>query len=151
MSSGSSGGRSENRESWQLCYTIAFFTLLELLGNKSVLEWCMKEGLIAKRVECPKCDCEMQLSEKPGRTDGYEWRCRKKGKVNTHDVKRSVRSGTWFESSHLNIVQILKMTRFWYGLCKQNFIRVELNVGEHTVVDWYMFCRESSVCVNTDK
>ena len=73
-------------------YTIAFFTNLELLGNKAVLEWCMKEGLIAKRVECPKCGCEMQLSEKSGKTDGYEWRCRKQGKVNAHVVKKSVRS-----------------------------------------------------------
>ena len=54
----------------------------------------MKEGLIAKRVECPKCGCEMQLSEKSGKTDGYEWRCRKQGKVNVHDVKRNVRRNT---------------------------------------------------------
>ena len=30
-------------------YSIVFFTLFELLGNKTVLEWCMKEGLTAKR------------------------------------------------------------------------------------------------------
>ena len=69
-------------------YYIAFFTLFELLGNKAVLEWCMKEGLITKRVKCPKCGCDMKLRNLA------EWICRKKGKVNAHDVKRSARRGT---------------------------------------------------------
>ena len=126
-------------------FTLAFFTLLELLRNKGVIEWCMSEGMIVKRVECPKCGCEMQLSERHDRTDGYEWSCRKRGKVNEHDFKRSVRRSTWFESSHLNICKILKVTRFWYGRSEQNFVRKELNVSEHKVVDWYMFCHK--VCM----
>ena len=35
--------------------SIAFFTFFELLGKKAILEWYMKEGLIAKRAEYPKC------------------------------------------------------------------------------------------------
>ena len=31
-------------------YTLAFFTLLELLGNKAVIEWCQNEAMIAKSV-----------------------------------------------------------------------------------------------------
>ena len=98
----------------------------------------MKEGLITIRVECPKWGCEMQLSEKPDRTDGFEWRCRKQGKLNAHDVKKSLR-GTWFESRHLSILQTLKITRFWYGWCMQDFLRVEVGVHEQTVVDSYMY------------
>ena len=56
-------------------FTLAFFTPLELLGNKVVIEWCQSEGMIAKSVECPNCGCEMKLSERRDRTDGYEWRC----------------------------------------------------------------------------
>ena len=48
-------------------FTLVFFILLELLGNKAVIEWCMSEGMIGKRVECPKCGCEMQLSERRDR------------------------------------------------------------------------------------
>ena len=80
----------------------------------------------------------MQLSEKPDRTDGFEWRCRKQGKLNAHDVKKSLR-GTWFESRHLSILQTLKITRFWYGWCMQDFLRVEVGVHEQTVVDSYMY------------
>ena len=52
-------------------YTLAFFTLLKLLGDKAVIEWCMSERMIAKRVDCPKCGCEMQLRERHNRMDGW--------------------------------------------------------------------------------
>ena len=133
-------------------YTIiTLFTLLELLGNKAVIECCMNEGIIAERVECPKCGCDTQLSERCDRTDSYEWRCRKQGKVNAHDVKRSVRRGTWFKSNHLNISKILKMTRFWYMRSKKYFVRQELNVSEHTIVDWCMFCHEVRMLITVNE
>ena len=43
------------------------------------------------------------------------------------------------------------MIRFWYGIYNQNFVRVELNVGEHAVVDWYKFCREVCVLIMTNE
>ncbi|GFX29962.1 transposable element Tc3 transposase [Trichonephila clavipes] len=66
-------------------YTLEFFTLLNARGKKELIEWCMKEGLIASSYECPKCDEPMRLNERKSVVlDGFEWRCRKKG-VNTHD------------------------------------------------------------------
>ncbi|GFY25928.1 uncharacterized protein TNCV_1916781 [Trichonephila clavipes] len=54
-------------------------------GKKELIEWCMKEGLIASSYECPKCNEQMGLNERKSVVlDGFEWRCRKKG-VNTHD------------------------------------------------------------------
>ena len=119
----------------------------ESSGNKAVLEWCMKEGLIVKRVECSKRGCEMQLSEKPGRAEGYEWRCRKQGKLNAHDIKMKIIRDTWFKSSHLSILQILKISRLRYGRCMQDFVRVELGVHEHRIIDSYVFCREGHVVI----
>ena len=95
----------------------------------------MKEGLIAKRAECPKCGCDIKLYEKPGRADGYEWRCRKHRQLNEHDIKRSVKRDSWFESSHLSILQMLKVTKYWHGKCPQDFVRNELGVHEHAIVD----------------
>ena len=110
-------------------FSITFFTLIELLGKKAIFE-------------CPKCGSEMKLTEKPGRTNGHEWRCRKQGQLNAHDVKKSVWRGSWFECNHLNILQILKITRYWYGRCLQDFVVNEVHVHEHVIVDWFMFCRE---------
>ncbi|GFW90007.1 uncharacterized protein TNCV_2172021 [Trichonephila clavipes] len=36
--------------------TLEFFTLLNAKGKKELIEWCMKEGLIAWSYECPKCN-----------------------------------------------------------------------------------------------
>ncbi|GFT96460.1 uncharacterized protein TNCV_5021761 [Trichonephila clavipes] len=82
-------------------YTLEFFTLLNARGKKELIEWCMKEGLIASSYECPKCNEQMGLNERKSVVlDGFEWRCRKKG-VNTHDVCRSIRKSSWFSNSKL--------------------------------------------------
>ncbi|GFY08770.1 mitotic-spindle organizing protein 2A [Trichonephila clavipes] len=71
-------------------YTLEFFTLLNARGKKELIEWCMKEGLIASSYECPKCNEQMRLNERKSVVlDRFEWRCRKKG-VNTH-VCRSIK------------------------------------------------------------
>ncbi|GFU11800.1 hypothetical protein TNCV_2403031 [Trichonephila clavipes] len=56
--------------------TTGFFVLLGEQGNKAVLSWVMKEGLISSRYECPKCKKGMRLVERKGKIDGFEWRCR---------------------------------------------------------------------------
>ncbi|GFS73551.1 uncharacterized protein TNCV_1990331 [Trichonephila clavipes] len=82
-------------------YTLEFFTLLNARNKKELIEWCMKEGLIASSYECPKCNEQMGLNERKSVVlDGFEWRCRKKG-VNTHDVCRSIRKNSWFSNSKL--------------------------------------------------
>ncbi|GFX75163.1 uncharacterized protein TNCV_3170901 [Trichonephila clavipes] len=76
-------------------YTLEFLTLLNARGKKELIEWCMKEGLIASSYECPKCNEQMGLNERKSVVlDGFEWRCRKKG-VNTHDVCRIQRCARW--------------------------------------------------------
>ncbi|GFW35118.1 integrase catalytic domain-containing protein [Trichonephila clavipes] len=38
--------------------------MLPVLGQKAVLEWCMKEGLIGSSYVCPKCGKSMELRER---------------------------------------------------------------------------------------
>ncbi|GFW01277.1 uncharacterized protein TNCV_5029331 [Trichonephila clavipes] len=91
-------------------YMLEFFTLLNARGKKELIEWCMKEGLIASSYECPKCNEQMGLNERKSVVlDGFEWRCRKKG-VNMHYVCRSIRKNSWFSNSKLigNIKRFLR-------------------------------------------
>ncbi|GFT53225.1 hypothetical protein TNCV_4233221 [Trichonephila clavipes] len=67
--------------------TTGFFVLLGEQGNKAVLDWVMKEGLIPSRYECPKCKKHMRLFERKGTIDGFE--CRVQSKENPHFVCRS--------------------------------------------------------------
>ncbi|GFX34685.1 hypothetical protein TNCV_2514011 [Trichonephila clavipes] len=59
--------------------TTGVFVLLGEKGNKAVLDWVIKEGLIPSRYESPKYKriC-VWLNE--GTIDGFEWRCRVQSK-----------------------------------------------------------------------
>ncbi|GFR10589.1 fatty acyl-CoA reductase wat [Trichonephila clavata] len=63
--------------------------------GKETFEFFMKAGLIANRYECCKCGKEMKLVERHDISDGFEWRCKSKVKGQMHDVKRSVRKGSF--------------------------------------------------------
>ncbi|GFS56414.1 uncharacterized protein TNCV_4302491 [Trichonephila clavipes] len=91
--------------------TTGVFVLLGEQGNKAVLDWVMKEGLIPSRYESPKCKKDMRLVERKGTIDGFEWRCRVQLKDNPHFAFRSVRKGAWFSDSRLSICVILRLTR----------------------------------------
>ncbi|GFX84499.1 uncharacterized protein TNCV_3531961 [Trichonephila clavipes] len=84
--------------------TTGFFVLLGEQGNKTVLSWVMKEGLISSRYECPKCKKGMRLVERKGTIDGFEWRCRVQSKENPHFVCRSVRKGLKLSHSLFRVI-----------------------------------------------
>ncbi|KFM76295.1 hypothetical protein X975_13952, partial [Stegodyphus mimosarum] len=89
----------------------------------------------------------MHLCERKESMDGFEWRCRKQGKVNMHDICRSIRKGLWFSHSHFSICDILRITTCWFLKMRNECVIQEVKVHQHAVVDWFMFCRE--LCMMT--
>ncbi|GFU02183.1 uncharacterized protein TNCV_533861 [Trichonephila clavipes] len=76
-------------------YTLEFFTLLNARSKKELIEWCMKEGLIASSYECPKCNEQMGLNERKSVVlDGFEWRCQKKENDEIRNLMKSLRERT---------------------------------------------------------
>ncbi|GFW07950.1 hypothetical protein TNCV_3920821 [Trichonephila clavipes] len=54
-----------------------FFVLLGEQGNKAILDWVMKEGLIPFRYECSKCKKDMRFTPRRAHTLGanyFGWR-----------------------------------------------------------------------------
>ncbi|GFX78390.1 uncharacterized protein TNCV_3034331 [Trichonephila clavipes] len=98
-------------------YTLEFFTLLNARSKKELIEWCMKEGLIASSYGCPKCNEQMGLNERKSVVlDGFEWRCRKKVvKVSNHG---------WHVSSSSPVPQ---KTRRVGQRCTLNLSRAEMS------------------------
>ncbi|GFS76357.1 uncharacterized protein TNCV_1620031 [Trichonephila clavipes] len=91
-------------------YMLEFFMLLNARGKKELIEWCMKEGLIASSYECPKCNEQMGLNERKSVVlMDLNGDVEKKG-VNTHYVCRSIRKNSWFSNSKLigNIKRFLR-------------------------------------------
>ncbi|GFX35677.1 uncharacterized protein TNCV_744701 [Trichonephila clavipes] len=131
--------------------TTGFFLLLGQQGNKAVLDWVMKEGLIPSRYECPKCKKDMRLVERKGTIDGFEWRCRVQSKENPHFVCRCVRKGTWFSDSRLSICVILRLTsdeaHFWLNgyVNKQNY-RICSEANPQVYVETPLHPEKLTVC-----
>ncbi|GFW49774.1 uncharacterized protein TNCV_358771 [Trichonephila clavipes] len=115
--------------------TTGFFVLLGEQGNKSVLGWVMKEGLIPSRYECQKCKKDMLLVERKGTIDGFEWRCRVQLKENPHFVCRSLIKGMWFSHSRLSICVILRLTRG-----RQQSVLIQLQPAKDKGVRLPMHC-----------
>lgn len=130
-------------------YNLKLFHDLEREGMLAVLQFCMNEGLIASRYECPECKEDMRLVERKDRKDGYTWSCRKSAKngVREHYIKRSVRKGSWFEESKLSIIDVLSFTILWVNGACNDVIENEVGVSSsETLADWNSFCRE--ICVD---
>ena len=67
------------------------------------------------------------------------WRCSNR----QCNSKISIRRGTWFESSHLSMSQVLELTYFWVYECTEKLVMRECDIATWgTVVDWFSFCRE---------
>ena len=112
--------------------------------NLDIIEFLQEIGLISKSYHCSQCHSNMALV-RSNVSDGYQWRCRSTT-GNIHDVRRSIRNGTWFEKSRLSIRQIIKLTYYWVEAYPQRIVLHEMRISSHTLVDWYNFSRE--VCTN---
>ena len=75
---------------------LSFLVCLRHESPEKVLEICMDLGLIARTYVCPKCGKNMSLRPRSDKIDKFEWVCRSKS-APSHRVKRSVRSGSYFE------------------------------------------------------
>ncbi|KAG8175131.1 hypothetical protein JTE90_023413 [Oedothorax gibbosus] len=117
--------------------------------NKNCIDWCVKAGLLPSSYECPGCKESMQLKKRKGKGDNWEWRCRNM----THEVKRSIRKGTWFEKSKLSIPEILLMTWFWINKYRPLTIKNEIDCASNTISEWFTLCRDVcvKVCINTSE
>ncbi len=108
--------------------------------------WLRTRGVLGDFTghDCDKCKAGTLrlVRDTSYKCDGKAWRCNNR-KCNK---KVSKRKGSWFDGSHLSIDQIVKLTYLWVHKCSEEFTMRECGiVGEHTIVDWYSFCRE--VCV----
>ena len=104
--------------------------------------WLMDKGLIKKVQYCGRCNFEMKLVPCSDRSDGYRWECQKQTNGKRHRVETSIRSGSWFEKSNLQLEEMLKFTYWWCRDLDQSQIQYELGMSSASAVDWDSFCRE---------
>lgn len=104
--------------------------------ENSILTWCNKVGLIPIQVNC-ECGSMKEIQMAKDKPLGLIRKCP------YCKIRTSVLKGTWFESSHLSIAQIIELTYMWIYKLPQTYVQHELSTSSHhTTGDWYMYCRE---------
>ncbi|GFW39951.1 uncharacterized protein TNCV_5116341 [Trichonephila clavipes] len=110
-------------------YTLEIFTLLNAKGKKELIEWCLKEGLVASSYDCPKCN-------------------------NRHDVtwlaiKRFLRNRTSHAEGKLKHAKSVKAQNSTVGLVLSELSSMSLDCSQNLVVHWYI-ANNSLVASNLD-
>ena len=111
--------------------------------SDDLAQWLRRKGLIGDFTDedCVKCNHgKMRLVKDASYSkDKACWRCSNR----QCNSKVSIRRGTWFESSHLSMSQVLELTYFWVYECTEKLVMRECDIATwSTVVDLFSFCRE---------
>ena len=134
---------------------LLFEDIVVICHNGEAVDWLRQRGILGNFAgeDCKKCrEREKENGGNVGqirlvkdtsyKTDGKVWRCNNR-KCN---AKVSIRRGSWCDGSHLSVEQVLKLTYLWVWKCSESFVMREVKIGgEHTIVDWFNFCREVAV------
>ena len=93
-------------------------------------------------IQCFQCfKGTFKKYKKKHQVDSFIWKCTNKRCSKSF----SSRTGSWFEGAKISLKQVLILTHCW-ALGYPNWTAaIESDVSEHSVVQWYNFCRE--VCI----
>ena len=121
------------------------FSLAQLISDSSEFYKWLNDKKLLINFSDVLCECGSAFNlfkDSAYSTDGQCWKC-----VSSKCRRRfSIRSGSWFQGSHLSLEKILQVTYFWARDYSNKQCSFECGVSEKTVVDWFSFCRE--LCVD---
>ena len=91
-----------------------------LTMNWDVLVWAARRGLVRHFTQCPQQQCQVHGKSK----DGYRWRCPRCRHQTT------VRKGSWFGHSHLDMRSIICLLYWWNMDTPQDHVIDELGISK---------------------
>ena len=75
------------------------------------IKWCRQYGLLAMQMVSPTCYCHCREQALDRAVDSVTWRC----PVKACKKRFSIRQGSFFEKSHLQLWQLLDLNYLWCG------------------------------------
>ena len=102
------------------------------------ISWLQSKGLLSRNKVCPACSSQMGLQQRGDITDQYRRHCP------SSSCKKSVslRSGTFFEQSRLQLRQWIVLLYWWAREYPVKDAAEEANVDEKTAIQIYQYCRD---------
>ena len=105
-------------------------------NDETCLKWLAEKGLVSNTMNCHRCQIPMALINKQELSDGKTWRCRE------CSTETTIRSGSFFEGSHLSFTTLVELLYWWTTEAMQKVVMRELDIAAQTIVDWFSFIRE---------
>ena len=99
------------------------------------ISWLQSKGLLGRNKLCPACNQPMDMQQRRDITDGHRWRC----PVSTCKKSVSLRSGTFFEQSRLQLRQWIVLMYWW---AREYPVNDEAEVDKKTAIQVYQYCRD---------
>ena len=119
-------------------------------NRQECIRWCQQYGLLAAQMICPTCNCHCREQALDHAVDGVTWHC----PVKVCKKRISIRHGSFFEKSHLQLWRILGLIPICgvevlesQGECLwQTPSQHELQIGsKDSIVNWNQYCRDIAV------
>lgn len=123
-----------------------FLTLIP--KRECLVDFLIQFKVLNNNLKCKICDNDINLNK-----NTLEFRCTKSRYIiNSHKKRQKVacgfresaRKNTWFDKSKLSVEDICRFVAYFIMLRppRQDFLKYELDMSDHTIVDWQSFCRE---------
>ncbi|XP_029656444.1 uncharacterized protein LOC115230381 [Octopus sinensis] len=110
------------------------------MTTQDTVNWLAQYQLIKNSMKCENCSTDCRLLSDKSRLDKLKWKCK------TCNFSKSIRDGSFFSHSHLELKQILDYIYFW-ALNSETIIcsKESRSDFKKTSIDWGNFLRD--VCV----
>ena len=99
------------------------------------ITWLQSKGLLPRNKTCQACNHPMTMQARSDITDKFRWRC----PDSTCKKSVSLRSGTFFDQSRLQLRQWIVLMYWW---ARQYPVSDEAEVDEKTAIQIYQYCRD---------
>ena len=102
------------------------------------ITWLQSKGLLPRKKTCPACNHPMTMQARSDITDKFRWRC----PDSTCKKSVSLRSGTFFDQSRLQLRQWIVLMYWWARQYPVSDAAEEAEVDEKTAIQIYQYCRD---------
>ncbi|KAI6234522.1 hypothetical protein M3Y99_00804700 [Aphelenchoides fujianensis] len=126
------------------------FTIHELfeatVDDWSAIAFAASVGLLPNSRTCERCKRKMHLVSRQENIDKKRWICKvSEGKKKKYCSTKSIRSGTFFEKSHLTVRTIVHVMYWWALDAPPTLIEPLCGVTAKTAADFNTFLRQECV------
>ncbi|CAD5206079.1 unnamed protein product [Bursaphelenchus okinawaensis] len=116
---------------------------LATVDDWSAIQFAASVGLLPNSRKCERCGRPMHLVSRQENIDKKRWICKiSEGRKKRYCSTKSIRSGTFFEKSHLTIKTIVHIIYWWSLEVPPNLIEPLCSITSKAAADFALFLRQ---------